>query len=329
MKEKLQALVEQAMQCIGDAQTTQTLDALETQVLGRKGDLTGLLRMMGSLPADERPLMGQLLNEAKADIQNALNLRKDALMALEKSAKLEAEQIDITLPSRPQRVGHKHPVTYTQEAVKSALIGLGFEFMDAPELEDYKYNFAALNYPENHPAMDEQMSFYVTERHLLRTQTTALQGRTLNLKKPPFRYAITGRCFRNETVDATHHHTFHQVDCYMVDKGVSMADLKGTLAAFARRMFGSDVQVRFRPDFFPFVEPGVDYSISWKGGWLELGGAGLIHPNILRAHGLDPNEWSGFAFGLGIERIPMIQRGVDDLRLFLENDLRFLNQFGA
>lgn len=329
MKEKLQALVEQAMLSIRDAQTTQTLDALETQVLGRKGELTGLLRMMGGLSAEEKPIMGQLLNEAKANVQDALNLRKEALMRLEKSAKLEAEQIDITLPSRIQRIGHKHPVSYTQETVKSALIGLGFEFMDAPELEDYQYNFAALNYPENHPAMDEQMSFYVTDRHLLRTQTTALQGRTLTLKKPPFRYAITGRCFRNETVDATHHHTFHQVDVFMVDKGVSMADLKGTLAAFARRMFGPDVQVRFRPDFFPFVEPGVDYSISWKGGWLELGGAGLIHPNILRAHGIDPNEWSGFAFGLGIERIPMIQRGVDDLRLFLENDLRFLNQFGA
>jgi len=213
--------------------------------------------------------------------------------------------------------------------VRAALIGLGFEFVDSPELDDYRYNFAALNYPDDHPAMDEQMSFYISDTRLLRTQTTSVQGRVMEKRKPPFRIAVIGRCFRNETVDATHHHTFHQVDAFMVDKGISMADLKGVLAAFARQMFGEDVQVRFRPDFFPFVEPGVDYAIYWQGGWLELGGAGLIHPNILRAHGIDPEEWTGFAFGLGIERIPMIQYQIDDLRLFLENDLRFLQRYGA
>ena len=204
---------------------------------------------------------------------------------------------------------------------------MGYQFVDGPELEDYAYNFAALNYPEDHPAMDEQMSFFVSDDRLLRTQTTALQGRMMAEMRPPFRFATIGRCFRYEAVDATHHHTFHQIDVFMVDEKISMSDLKGTLGTFARSMFGTDTLVRFRPDFFPFVEPGVDYSISWQGRWLELGGAGLIHPNILRAYGINTEKYSGFAFGLGIERIHMIRTGVTDLRLYLENDLRFLRQY--
>jgi phenylalanyl-tRNA synthetase alpha chain len=206
-------------------------------------------------------------------------------------------------------------------------------------VEEYKYNFDALNYPEDHPAMDEQNSFYVDSDHLLRTQTTALQGRILEHRKPPLRIATIGRCFRYEAVDATHSFAFHQVDAFMVDEGVSMANLKGTLGQFARLMFGPKVQVRFRPDFFPFVEPGVDYSITCifcggsgcqvckKSGWIELGGAGLMHPNILEHYGIDTERYSGFAFGLGVERIPMLQYGIDDLRLFLENNLQFLSQF--
>jgi phenylalanyl-tRNA synthetase alpha chain len=204
---------------------------------------------------------------------------------------------------------------------------MGFEFVDGPELEDYRYNFAVLNYPEDHPAMDEQNSFFVTDSRLLRTQTTALQGRVMAERRPPFRMATIGRCFRYEAIDRTHHHTFHQIDVFMVDEKISMADLKGTLGTFVRAMFGPDALVRFRPDFFPFVEPGVDYAIPWQGRWLELGGAGLIHPNILRAHGINTEKYSGFAFGLGVERIHMIRTGVNDLRLYLENDMRFLSQF--
>lgn len=329
MEQRVQSLWQEALQAIQSANSSSELEAVEVRYLGRKGQVTELLRELPTLPPEERPRFGQLLNQVKAQLQEQIAQRRTFLKQREREERLRAEQVDITLPARPLRVGLKHPLTQTMERVRAALIGLGFEFVDSPELDEYRYNFAALNYPEDHPAMDEQMSFYVSETRLLRTQTTSVQGRVMEKRKPPFRIAVIGRCFRNETVDATHHHTFHQVDAFMVDRGVSMADLKGTLAAFARQMFGEDVQVRFRPDFFPFVEPGVDYAIYWQGGWLELGGAGLIHPNILRAHGIDPEEWTGFAFGLGIERIPMIQYQIDDLRLFLENDLRFLQRFGA
>jgi phenylalanyl-tRNA synthetase alpha chain len=208
---------------------------------------------------------------------------------------------------------------------------MGFLYLESPELEDFRYNFAALNYPPDHPAMDDQDTFYIDDTHLLRTQCTALQGRVFETTPPPLRVFTVGRCFRNEAVDRTHGHTFHQVDCFMIDENVSMAHLKGTLGVFARAMFGEEASVRFRPDFFPFVEPGVDYAIStpklFNGRWVELGGAGLIHPNILERYGIDSERYSGFAFGLGVERIPMMAYGVDDLRQFLENDMRFLNQF--
>ena len=208
---------------------------------------------------------------------------------------------------------------------------MGFRYMESPELEQFKYNFDALNYPPDHPAMDDQDTFYIDDTHLLRTQCTALQGRVFETIKPPLRVFTVGRTYRNEAVDRTHGHTFHQVDCFMIDEGISMAHLKGTLGVFARSMFGDEVSVRFRPDFFPFVEPGVDYAIStpklFNGRWVELGGAGLIHPNILERYGIDTARYSGFAFGLGVERIPMMAYGIDDLRQFLENDFRFLDQF--
>lgn len=329
MEERIRTLIEEAAQAILSVSSTAELEGVEIRYLGRKGHLTELLRALPTLPPEERPRFGQMLNSVKAQLQAQIDQRRADLQRKEREERLRAERVDITLPARPLRVGLKHPLTQTMERVRAALIGLGFEFVDSPELDDYRYNFAALNYPDDHPAMDEQMSFYISDTRLLRTQTTSVQGRIMEKRKPPFRIAVIGRCFRNETVDATHHHTFHQVDAFMVDRGISMADLKGVLAAFARQMFGEEVQVRFRPDFFPFVEPGVDYAIYWQGGWLELGGAGLIHPNILRAHGIDPEQWTGFAFGLGIERIPMIQYQIDDLRLFLENDLRFLQRYGA
>ncbi len=330
--EGIQALLQEAQKAIQEARSTAELNAVELHYLGKKGAISALLRQIGTLPPEQRPAFGQQVNEARAQVEHWLAERREVLVQQERAQQIEREALDITLPGVPLRPARLHPLTLTARRVKSALIGLGFEFVEGPELERFEYNFGALNYPEDHPAMDEQNSFHVEKGWLLRTQTTAIQGRIFEQvqrgeRQLPLRIAIIGRCFRYENVDATHSHTFHQVDAFMVDEGVSMAHLKGTLTQFARIMFGEDVRVRFRPDFFPFVEPGVDFAISWKGGWLELGGAGLIHPNILEHYGIDSERYSGFAFGLGIERIPMLQYGVDDLRLFLENDMRFLAQF--
>ncbi len=327
MSDTITLLLQEAETAVQAAGSTADLALVETQYLGRNKGLNELRRATGALPKEERPAYGARINEAVVALEATIAARKAALAARELGARLAGEALDVTLPGRPLPTGRLHPLTQTAENIKQVLGGMGFEFVDGPELEDYRYNFEVLNYPEDHPAMDEQNSFFVTESRLLRTQTTALQGRVMVDRRPPFRIATVGRCFRYEAVDRTHHHTFHQVDVFMVDEKISMADLKGTLGAFARAMFGPDTLVRFRPDFFPFVEPGVDYSILWKGKWLELGGAGLIHPNILRAHGINTEKYSGFAFGLGVERIHMIRTGVDDLRLYLENDLRFLKQF--
>lgn len=325
--DELDTLIEKAIAEVKAASSTSELASIETRYLGGKGSLQAQLRRIGSLPREERPAFGARVNAAKQALSAELTERKASVASAENEVRLRADSVDVTLPGRPMPVGRLHPLTQTATRVKQVLGGLGFEFMEGPELEDYAYNFAALNYPEDHPAFDEMMTFYVDDSHLLRTQTTAIQGHVMGKRKPPMRIAVTGRCFRYEAVDATHHHTFHQVDAFMVDRHVSMADLKGVLRRFASELFGGDVQVRFRPDFFPFVEPGVDYSIYWDGRWLELGGAGLIHPNILEAHGIDSEVYSGFAFGLGVERIHMVQNGVTDLRLYLENDLRFLRQF--
>ncbi len=323
----VETLAQEARDALRQATTTLELSAIETRYLGRKGSLNELRKAIGGLPKEERPAFGAKINEAVEALTVLLDARRAELAEQELQIRLQKETIDVTLPGRRGAQGRLHPLTQTAGRIKQALTGMGFEFVDGPELEDYRYNFAALNYPEDHPAMDEQNSFFVTDSRLLRTQTTALQGRIMAERRPPFRIATLGRCFRYEAVDATHHHTFHQIDVFMVDEKISMADLKGTLGSFARQMFGPQTLVRFRPDFFPFVEPGVDYSISWRNRWLELGGAGLIHPNILRAHGINTEKYSGFAFGLGVERVHMIQTGVDDLRLYLENDLRFLRQF--
>ncbi len=330
--ETVHQLLQQAQAEIEQAHSTAELQAVESRYLGKKGELSLLLRQVGSLPPEERPLFGQAVNQARETLEQAIAHKREQLTQQELQQRLEIERLDPTLPGVPLRPARLHPLTLTARRVKSALIGLGFEFVEGYELEQFEYNFGALNYPPDHPAMDAQNSFHVADGWLLRTQTTSIQGRIFEQvqrgeRSLPLRIGIIGRCFRYENVDATHSHTFHQVDAFMVDEGVSMAHLKGTLTQFARIMFGDEVRVRFRPDFFPFVEPGVDFAISWKGGWLELGGAGLIHPNILEHYGIDSERYSGFAFGLGIERIPMLQYGVDDLRLFLENDLRFLALF--
>lgn len=324
----LDSLIKQAQEEIRAAGSSAALTQIEVKYLGSKGSLQAALRQIGTLPKEERAAYGARVNSAKQMLTALLADRGEELARIEIEERLRAEVIDVTMPAgRLSIAGRRHPLTATMARLKQTLIGMGFEFVEGPELEDYAYNFDALNYPEDHPAFDEQMTFYVDDTRLLRTQTTSLQGRVMERRKPPFRIATTGRCFRYEAVDATHHHTFHQVDVFMVDEGISMANLKGTLRQFASEMFGGEVQVRFRPDFFPFVEPGVDYSIFWQGRWLELGGAGLIHPNILERYGIDSERYSGFAFGLGVERIHMVRYGVEDLRLYLENDLRFLRQF--
>lgn len=329
--EQVASVESQALAEIAAASTTGALRELELKYLGKSGELTSLMKLLGSLPNDQKPQFGKAVNDAKARVTEALEARIDALKGGELAAQFEAERIDVTMPSRKGRMGIEHILSQTESKIKRVLGGMGFVYYEGPELEDFAYNFDALNYPPDHPAMDEQDTFYITQDKLLRTQCTAFQGRILEKEKPPLRYFTVGRTFRNEAVDRTHSHTFHQVDCFMVDEGVSMAHLKGTLELFARAMFGDDVKLRFRPDFFPFVEPGVDYAISspklFDGRWVELGGAGLIHPNILERYGIDTERYTGFAFGLGVERIPMMAYGVDDLRHFLENDIRFLEQF--
>ncbi|MEZ0324940.1 MAG: phenylalanine--tRNA ligase subunit alpha [Fimbriimonas sp.] len=326
-----QALESAATEEIQAATTTAELREIEIKYLGKSGQLSALMRGIGQLAPEERKPFGESVNAASARLRELLESKAEELKGSERQVQFEQERIDVTMPGARPRVGYEHVLQQTTNKIKRVLGGLGFRYLESPDLEEFRYNFDALNYPPDHPAMDDQDTFYIDDTHLLRTQGTAIQGRVFETTKPPLRAFTVGRTYRNEAVDRTHSHTFHQVDCFMIDEGVSMAHLKGTLGVFARAMFGEEVKVRFRPDFFPFVEPGVDYAIStpklFNGRWVELGGAGLIHPNILESYGIDTERYSGFAFGLGVERIPMMAYGVEDLRLFLENDLRFLEQF--
>lgn len=350
-------ILQRAKEEIDSAKTVRDVEALRVRYLGRRGEITQILRSLASLPIEERRKQGERANTAKRILEAYLEDRKEKIIAQEEEQRLQERVVVLELPARRLRVGIPHILTQTMDRVKTVMISLGFEMVDMPEMESFYYNFTALNYPSYHPAMDEHDTFYIeggepftNPEHpefdpkaatVMRTHTTPFQGRLLEKRKPPLRVFTIGRCFRHEAVDRTHHHTFHQVDAFMVDEGVSMAHLRGTLGQFAREMFGENVQVRFRPDYFPFVEPGVDFAISCpfcegtgrecsvckESGWIELGGAGMVHPNILRNHGIDSDRYTGFAFGLGIERIPMIQYQIDDLRLFWDNDLRFLEQF--
>lgn len=326
--ESITTVEQEAAERIAAAGSTKELEVIEVEYLGRKGKLTQLLRTIGGLPQDQRPAFGARMNEAKAAIEGRITERRQHLAVGEAGERLRAESLDVTLPGRFYSIGRPHVLVETMAEIKRIFTGLGYQIVESPEVESYHYNFEALNYPEEHPAMDEQMSFYITDKYLLRTQTTAVQKRVMEKQKPPLRICTLGKCYRYEAVDATHGHTFHQVDCFTVDEHITMADLKGTLTQFCKMMFGEDTRVRFRPDFFPFVEPGVEIAASIGGGrWLELGGAGMIHPNVLEGVGIDSEKYTGFAFGLGIDRMPMIKHGIDDLRLFMEDDLRFLRQF--
>lgn len=336
--EELNNLKALAISEIEKASSSKELEEVETRFLGRKGELTGQLRKIGSLPNEQKKDFGQAVNNIKAELESIINDKKSNIDAIETQKKYEAEAVDVTMPGRIYNTGHTHILHDTMFKVKDVFTSMGYEIVYHPEVEYYKYNFEQLNYPPEHPAMDEQMSFYINDDVLLRTQTTAFQGRVIPNHEIPMKICTIGKCYRMDEIDATHSHTFTQVDCICIDKGISMADLKGTLQEFASKMFGKSVNVRFRPDYFPFVEPGAEIAISCvlcdgkgcnvcKGsGWLELGGAGIIHENILKSMGIDPQVYSGFAFGLGIERTPMLQRGINDLRLFTDNDLRFLKQ---
>ena len=321
----------EALAAIESATTTAELREHELAFLGKNGSLSGLMREIGKLPNEEKPKFGAAVNDAKAKVQSSWDAKLAILKKAERSVQFEQERIDVSMPARHRTGGRKHIMQTTIDRIKDVFTSMGFVYEESPEVDLFSYNFGALNYPDDHPAMDEQDTYYITDDLLLRTQGTTLQGHVFETVKPPLRRFTIARTFRNEAVDRTHSHTFHQVDVFMIDKNVTMAHLKGTLRTFARAMFGDEVEVRFRPDFFPFVEPGVDYAISspklFNGKWVELGGAGLIHPNILENYGIDPDEYSGFAFGLGVERIPMMAYGVDDLRLFTENDFRFLEMF--
>ncbi len=325
-QEQLEQVALQAEGAVSQAQTTAEIEAADVQYLGRKGLLTSLLRLVGTLPPEQKAVFGQAVNARKETLTAAINEKKTRLADVDRERYLAADAVDVSLPGRKVSAGRLHPLTQQMAAVKAALMSMGYSFREYPDIEDYHYNFQTLNYPPDHPAFDEQMSFYVDARHLLRTQTTAFQAHVMEAQKPPIRAATVGRCYRYEAVDATHLHTFHQVDLLAVDEGLTLADLKGTFAHFVRLLFG-DVEIRFRPDFFPFVEPGVEVAIRWGTRWLELGGAGMVHPNILESMGIDTERYTGFAWGLGVDRITMSQYGIDDIRLLFDNDLRFLRQF--
>ncbi len=337
MKEKLQQIKENALTAI---QTTDAdLEQIRVQYLGKKGELTAVLRGMGSLSAEERPIIGQIANEVRAEIETALTEKKAQANQKALEEKLKAEKIDVTLPSTSSRMGHLHPLTQVQRTIEDIFIGMGFSIAEGPEVEYDYYNFQALNIPENHPARDTQDTFYITDNILLRSQTSPVQVRTMEKQKPPIRVISPGRVYRSDAVDATHSPLFHQIEGLVVDKGITMSDFKGMMEIFAQQLFGSDTKLRFRPHHFPFTEPSAEIDVSCfvcggKGcrvckneGWIEILGAGMVHPFVLSNCGIDPAVYSGFAFGMGIERIAMKQYGIDDMRLLYENDVRFLEQF--
>ena len=337
MKEKLKMIKEEALAAI--AAPDADLESIRIRYLGKKGELTAVLRGMGALSAEERPIVGQIANEVRADIEAALaekvRMEKELLLA----KKLEEEKLDVTFPATVARVGHLHPLTQVQRTIEDIFIGMGFSIVEGPEVEYDYYNFQALNIPENHPARDTQDTFYITDNILLRSQTSPVQVRTMEKQKPPIRIISPGRVYRSDAVDSTHSPLFHQIEGLVVDKGITMGDLKGMLETFAKTLFGEDARLRFRPHHFPFTEPSAEVDVSCfvcggKGcrvckneGWIEILGSGMVHPYVLENCGIDPNVYSGFAFGLGVERIAMKQYGIDDMRLLYENDVRFLDQF--
>jgi phenylalanyl-tRNA synthetase alpha chain len=337
MKEKLQKIKADALAAINSENAD--LEQIRIQYLGKKGELTSVLRGMGALSAEERPVVGQIANEVRAEIESALKVKAEAKKDQELQKRLISEKIDVTLPSKAGTPGKLHPLVQVQRTIEDIFIGMGFSIAEGPEVEYDYYNFQALNIPENHPARDTQDTFYITDNILLRSQTSPVQVRTMEHQKPPIRVISPGRVYRSDAVDATHSPLFHQVEGLVVDKGITMGDLKGMLETFAKTLFGNDTRLRFRPHHFPFTEPSAEVDVSCfvcggKGcrvckneGWIEILGSGMVHPFVLSNCGIDPEEYSGFAFGMGVERIAMKYYGIDDMRLLYENDTRFLEQF--
>ena len=339
MKMQLEAIKANAIEQINAVADLKELDALRVKYLGKKGELTAILKQMGGLSAEERPVIGQLANVVRTEIENAIEQTQKDLKSKELLAKLEDEKIDVTMPGKKAEMGKKHPLSIVLDEIKEIFLGMGFDIADGPEVEYDYYNFEALNIPKNHPARDTQDTFYINDNIVLRTQTSPVQIHVMENKKPPIRIIAPGRVYRSDSVDATHSPVFHQIEGLVVDKNVTMADLKGTLEIFAKRLYGEDSVVRFRPHHFPFTEPSAEMDVRCfacngegcrlcKGeGWIEILGCGMVHPRVLENCGIDPEEYSGFAFGMGLERIVMRRYNIDDLRLFYENDIRFLSQF--
>lgn len=339
MKEQLEAIRQEAEAALQTCTDAKQLDAIRVQYLGKKGALTAILKQMGKLSAEERPVMGQLANAVRSDIESAITKQQAAIAEAALEQKLQSETLDITLPGKQKKIGGLHPLTIVENEIKEIFLGMGFSVADGPEVEYDYYNFEALNLPPDHPARDTQDTFYITDNILLRTQTSSVQVHVMEQQKPPIRVISPGRVFRSDAIDATHSPLFHQVEGLVVDKGITMADLKGTLELLMQRLYGDDCKIRLRPHHFPFTEPSAEvdvmcYNCYGKGcrlckgdGYIELLGAGMVHPKVLEGCGIDSNVYSGFAFGLGLERIVMRRYNIQDMRLLFENDYRFLEQF--
>ncbi|MBE5942336.1 MAG: phenylalanine--tRNA ligase subunit alpha [Lachnospiraceae bacterium] len=339
MKEKLEAIKAEALAKIENANDLDTLNDIKVAVLGKKGELTAVLKSMKDVPAEERPMVGQMVNDARTAIEEKLEEKKTSIARLLRTEKMKRETIDVTLPGKKNLRGHRHPNQIALEDLERVFIGMGYEVVEGPEVEYDRYNFELLNIPANHPAKDEQDTFYINKEILLRTQTSPVQARIMEKGNLPIRILSAGRVFRSDEVDATHSPSFHQVEGLVVDKNITFADLKGTLEQFAKEFFGEKTKVKFRPHHFPFTEPSAEVDITCfkcggkgcrmcKGsGWIEILGCGMVHPNVLEMCGIDSKEYQGFAFGIGLERVTLLKYEIDDMRLLYENDVRFLNQF--
>lgn len=339
MKERLQKIKNDAIAQIQAASEMNALNDIKVSFLGKKGELTAIMKSMKEVPPEERPAFGQMVNEARKEIEETLESMKKDLAAKARELQLKSEVIDVTLPAKKNNLGHRHPNSIALEEVERIFTGMGYEVIEGPEIEYDYYNFEALNIPDNHPAKDEQDTFYITKDLLLRTQTSGTQVHTMETQPLPIRMIAPGRVFRADELDATHSPNFHQIEGLVIDKHITFADLKGTLAEFAKQLFGEDTKVKFRPHHFPFTEPSAEVDVTCfkcggkgcrmcKGeGWIEILGCGMVHPHVLEMSGIDPNEYQGFAFGVGLERIAMLKYEIDDMHNLYENDIRFLKQF--
>ena len=339
MENKLREIRERVLNELSEAKATSRLEQIRVNVLGKKGELTGLLRGMGQLPAEERPKMGQLVNDVRKALEDALEQRSAELKEREKQARLEAEAVDVTLPGPTRIASSLHPMNIALNKMIDIFVGMGYEVVESPEVEYDHYNFELLNIPKNHPARDAQDTFYVDDNIVLRTHTSPVQARIMTTRKPPIRIICPGRVYRADEADATHSPVFHQMEGLVIDENITMGDLKGTLDEFARQMYGEGISTRFRPSFFPFTEPSAEVDLTCascrgagcrmcKGtGWIEVLGAGMVNPHVLEMCGIDPQKYSGFAFGMGVERISLLKYNIPNLRYLYENDLRFLTQY--